>query len=458
MSIIRLQKICIENFKNIRKGEFSISKESNLETFDYKSDILGIYGQNGSGKTAIVDSLKILQLMISGERLSKEVFDYIEGFSKESNLSYTFYVNIDEKKYMVIYDFTISKIENNGNKEFILRKESLRYKEHIKDSEWTKVKKIIEYTESSILPKKSLELINKISKDNDVEFKVHKRLSEEKKESFIFSEWLKNQFEKIEELNKGFAIIRELKKYGKINLFIIDNTHSGITSGNILIPISFRIKDEKSLTQGYIPVSLQEPSVLGIKEYEMVKKVLKSMNLVINSIIPGLKLEIKEYGKEMIKESNSDGIRFELLSKRNDLLIPIKYESDGIKKLISILGTLIVMYNNSSFCLVIDELDSGIFEYLLGELLNILESRGKGQLIFTSHNLRPLEILKSNNIVFTTTNPDNKYIRIPSVKTNNNLRNVYMRHIALDGANETLYEETNNTDISRAFKLSGSED
>lgn len=36
--------------------------------------------------------------------------------------------------------------------------------------------------------------------------------------------------------------------------------------------------------------------------------------------------------------------------------------------------------------------NGGIFEYLLGELLNIISEKGKGQLIFTSHNLRPLEI------------------------------------------------------------------
>ena len=46
---------------------------------------------------------------------------------------------------------------------------------------------------------------------------------------------------------------------------------------------------------------------------------------------------------------------------------------------------------------------------LLGELLRIMQNSGKGQLIFTSHNLYPLETLESNSIVFTTTNPSARY-------------------------------------------------
>ncbi len=66
------------------------------------------------------------------------------------------------------------------------------------------------------------------------------------------------------------------------------------------------------------------------------------------------------------------------------------YSIIGIKKIVSILQLLIVVYNNPSITVAIDELDSGIFESLLGELLNIISEKGKGQLIFTSHNLRPL--------------------------------------------------------------------
>ena len=71
---------------------------------------------------------------------------------------------------------------------------------------------------------------------------------------------------------------------------------------------------------------------------------------------------------------------------------------------------LIVVYNQPSITVAIDELDAGIFEYLLGELLRIISEKGKGQLIFASHNLRPLETIDRGFVAFTTVNPENRYI------------------------------------------------
>jgi len=113
------------------------------------------------------------------------------------------------------------------------------------------------------------------------------------------------------------------------------------------------------------------------------------------------------------------------------------------------------MFNNPSVCLIVDELDAGVFEYLLGEMLQIIHESGKGQLFFTSHNLRPLEMLDTNSIVFTTTNPKNRYIRFANVKTNNNLRDLYYRSIHLGGQKEEVYKETNSFNISRAFREAG---
>ena len=70
----------------------------------------------------------------------------------------------------------------------------------------------------------------------------------------------------------------------------------------------------------------------------------------------------------------------------------IRMESEVIIKIISILNALIQAFSDSSICLAIDELDAGIFEYILGELLQIFDESAKGQLIFTSHNHRALEI------------------------------------------------------------------
>ena len=115
------------------------------------------------------------------------------------------------------------------------------------------------------------------------------------------------------------------------------------------------------------------------------------------------------------------------------------------------------MYNNDDITVAVDELDAGIFEYLLGELISILKEHGKGQLIFTSHNLRPLEVLDYTSVYFTTVNSKNKYIRFKNVKGCNNLRDMFIRAINLGGQSECLYQQTDKADIRRAFRKTGAE-
>ncbi len=187
---------------------------------------------------------------------------------------------------------------------------------------------------------------------------------------------------------------------------------------------------------------------------ELVKKIISNMNIVLEEIIPGLTIDIVDLGP-MVSKDGKIGRLIQLMSLKNNKAIPFQYESEGIKKIVSILQLLIVVYNNPSITVAIDEMDAGIFEYLLGELLNIISERGKGQLIFTSHNLRPLETIDKGFIAFTTTNPDNRYIRMTNVKGNNNLRDFYYRDIVLGEQNEPVYNPTNNYEIALAFREAG---
>ena len=140
------------------------------------------------------------------------------------------------------------------------------------------------------------------------------------------------------------------------------------------------------------------------------------------------------------------------MSLRSGKEIPLSFESEGIKKIISFLQLLIAVYNESSITLVVDELDSGIFEYLLGELLRIVSEKGKGQLIFTSHNLRPLETLDKGFIAFTTINPNNRYVKLTNVKSTNNLRDMYYKNLILGEYRDDLYDLTSNSEIALAFR------
>ena len=183
---------------------------------------------------------------------------------------------------------------------------------------------------------------------------------------------------------------------------------------------------------------------------------MKKLIQFLYTIIPGLRIEIKEYGSQLM-DNGEEGHKIELMSSREGMpSFPIRMESEGIIKIISILNALIQAFSDPSICLAIDELDAGIFEYILGELLQIFDESAKGQLIFTSHNLRVLERLDKKNIICSTINPSNRYIYLKGIEKNHNKRDFYIRSIVLGGQKERLYDNRELQDMNYAFKRAGS--
>lgn len=245
-----------------------------------------------------------------------------------------------------------------------------------------------------------------------------------------------------------------LQKYAFVNLFVISNEHSGPISMNLLLPVAFYLSDGKQITTGDLPIRIDAPSVITKRMLSIAQSIIDNMNIVLKNVIPGMQIEIHNFGEQLL-ENGEVGYKIELLSHRNDILIPLKYESEGIIKIVSFLDVLICVYNNPSMCLAIDELDSGVFEFLLGELLAIFSNGGKGQLIFTSHNLRALEMLDKKSVMFSTTNPHNRYIRLQNVQANNNIRDLYLRCLTIGGQKEEMYDATDSVAIGRAFRRAG---
>lgn len=464
-NIVRIQEIEIKDFKNVSNGKvaFDSYKKGNLFSNSYNADILGLYGQNGSGKTSMVEAIDISKTILSGEELNKNTKNLLACKVNCSAFNYTFTIQIDDNKYMVYYNF---KLRCNDEEDRVdIYEECIRYSDiDIVNEKICPIKSIIEFymdknSDNIFTPIKNYKLITKQNEDFKTSLMVSKELAKEKSTSFIFNkksmEIFKESF--IGENEIYFKIIRSLQNHA-IASFVIKNDYLGHIELSSIMPFSFMIGNgkgnKKGLTSGVFMIRLFDTNTVSLFMFEIFNRVFEQINIVLKSLIPGLTIETKVI-KEQFLKSGEVGEVFELLSVRDDVKIPLKYESDGIKKIISILSALIAMYNNERVCVVIDELDSGIFEFLLGDLLSVLKEKAKGQLIFTSHNLRALEVLDKNDIVFTTTNPENKYIKLKNVKNSNNLRDFYLREIFLGGQNESIYNQTKNYAISRAFRKAG---
>lgn len=465
-TIIRIKEITIQDFKNVNYGNISFD---NLKK-DYKASILGLYGQNGSGKTALIDVVALLKLLLCGQQIPLKYADYINVDKNYSTIKYL--INVDNYNehihYDVTYEFKIKKqlvqsnqnFENHNNikEEYqaIIFDEILCCS-YTDDKEKNILKPVIDTSKDSLYafePKNKFESL--IGKENDKinDVKVFKKYTSINSRSFIFSQELLNVIRNNPQAETKYKFLLEsLVYYGNIGLFVFNTTNTGLLSLNAL-PLAFRINENKMGAIGNIMIKLDGPTSIPMHTLNVVRKVIGNMNIVLQQIVPGLTIDVKEIGTDVLP-NNELVSKIYLVSKKNNKEIPLKYESEGIKKIISILQLLIVIYNNSTITVAIDELDSGVFEYLLGEIIKIISENGKGQLIFTSHNLRPLETLDKGFIAFTTTNQNNRYIRLTNVKTNNNLRDFYFRDIILGEQNENVYEKTNNFEIALAFKEAG---
>lgn len=68
--VVRILKSELWNFKNVKHGVVKYMNYGCVQKYGeiQKKDIVGIYGQNGSGKTALVESLDILKHIYLGQR------------------------------------------------------------------------------------------------------------------------------------------------------------------------------------------------------------------------------------------------------------------------------------------------------------------------------------------------------------------------------------------------------
>ena len=455
-SIVRLSSLKISNIKNVRVGQIVMPNTCQKHLTYKTAEVLGLYGQNGSGKTAVIDTLYYLQKIMIGSTLDKKVANYIDAASDQAEITADFNIFIETIIYEVSYKIILQRSGDGAN----IVRETLSCAINKNDSRSNKTV-FIDYrrsqSENVFAPKKRFDEVVEANAENKTDLIVARKIAEKSNCSYIFGEGSREIFcQDYENHFRHYSeVIKALFQFALKDLFVIRNTHSGVISANFLLPMAFKIEQKEIGMKGDFAVPLTEPVVLNEERKKNLDMIVEQINMVLFTIIPGMKIDVYHYGMQLT-DSGENGYRVELVSVRENMPpIPIRMESEGIIKIISILNALIQAFGNPSICLAVDELDAGIFEYMLGELLDIFNKSAKGQLIFTSHNLRALEMLDKNNIMFSTVNPKRRYIRMKNVKASNNLRDTYIRGITLGGQDEIIYEETDSLRIARAFRKAG---
>ena len=185
-TIVRLQELEIKNIKNVEYGKVEMPNSyQQKRTYD-NSEILGLYGQNGSGKTAIIDAMYFLQQIMIGESIEEQINEYINMKKDYAELRASFMIFEQEILYDVDYDICINRKEDNS---IFIKSEKLSCSKITNESKKNK-RVFMEFQRESgdtiFTPRTRLnELLSEIKGDK-TDLIVAKKMAEKSNSSYIF--------------------------------------------------------------------------------------------------------------------------------------------------------------------------------------------------------------------------------------------------------------------------------
>ena len=457
---VRIEGITLQNFKNIGNGSVYFNEFKKLERKDYCeedfSNVLGIYGQNASGKTSVIEALSIIRHIICSGGCNVFLRQYIKKNTNAFLISLSFLLTKQNKKIMATYTLCVKSeassifIENESLSSFELDK---------KQDQLGNKKTLFGYTKgiglkdsflSSIESKDDRTILNYLAyqKTNipltNMNFKMY---------SALFNNETIEIIKKDKNLTNLTEIVIPIIDFCRNKFLIVKtNLFDGLNEKGIgLNGFDFDENDDRIHKNFSIFFGKQR---LEKTKYNDFLKMLNESSKILQTLVPGLLIQSHIYNK-ILSAKGEEIIEFEVMSIRNKCEIPLLLESRGVKQMLTYVGDLIGVFNHEGTFIAIDELDSGVFEYLLGEIIYAFDNFANGQLLFTSHNFRILEKIKPCEIFFTTTDEMNRFVQPKYVKNNNNLRDVYYRLIVQGDEKETYYNKASSIDIVKTFSSLG---
>ncbi len=359
--MIRLKRLTIRNLKNIGTGTLEFPPPDE----DGGASLLGIYGQNGSGKSGVIDALEILKTLMSGRVLRPFCVSLIDTNARSAQLDATLETQTGDCTYSAVIG-------------------RLAGKPKVLSERFTGGRTVISETDRQ--------------NGNG--------------ESAIFSDIGRTSPE----------MLRTARDFAGNGLEIIRTQNMN----------RLRISPELELP-------LDTDFELAPQQTMTVRRELRRLSPVLEQFVPGLRMQM----------SGGEGGRYELETFRDGRSIPFRFESVGVQKIAASLPFLVRAFSSNECTLAADEFDFGINELLFGEILEAFTKFGAGQLIFTSHNLRPLELLEPDQIAFATNDSSDRFRRIDIPGDSAEMRDAYYRRILL--GDDELYNRTSPYLISQAL-------
>lgn len=409
------EKIYMLNFR--ASGVKNLEKEICLEFYNKtiessfnpeKYQIKAIYGENGSGKTAIVVAVDIMKNLIMdrnylGDSKNQRFLQAIANKVKnEINLACEYLYTSDGVRRIYTYEI---KLGLNELESFEIIKESLTLKVN---STRAKAITIFDCSHGTV---QEIGMVSEDIKERVGRF-TQNLLSRQSlaiscllNSKEIFGEELHHPF-RMTLFDLFFFAARlfvfipneadpELYLQKKALLELDDNNKFMDNVFGIVASIG-RYSNENERT-----VSKKK-----YKDYEQKIKKMERFIQLFKSNLSSIDIEKTEVGENYICK---------LLMNYGDYKIDTAFESTGIARLIRLYDYLNAAAEGD--IVFIDEMDANINDVYLCKIVEYFMEYGKGQLCFTTHNTSPMSVLRKNKKSIDFLSNDN---RIVSWKTNGN--------------------------------------
>ena len=346
------------------------------------NSVKGVYGYNGAGKTALIKSMDFYRKLVTDP-------DYL--IQKETQLLLKQLVN---KKIKMFYVSCIFYMHNR----LILRHS---------------IKLIIDpKTNLVVISGENLDLLNGrtlndkfigLVKNEDNLLFVNRQFEKEitqvldktmfSKSSFVssfvsqlfqYANQLKEHYE-MKRLDFYILVLYTTVKTIEVCTLKSDELNNSLSYSQLseLIEKSEDVQDFLKNNKNYLNINDETIPVNELKEY---KKTIKGLEKFLKLFKP----ELKSIQLELSQERDLFHIKKIFVYK--DYPVEFEYESSGIKQLSNLYFYLLSCAMGQ--IVFIDEMDVNINAAYFKKLVSYFVNYGKGQLIFTTHNIESMEVLK----------------------------------------------------------------
>ena len=414
-----------KNFKSLKDIEFNLNK-----TKTKTNQFISIYGENGSGKTNIVEIFKLLQqstmsraIDIAMNKMPKQFWKIQEEMSDQlpTEIKQIFQLSFNLKEYRMLDEEEATEIEYGFK---INNKDGFYY---IKFND-----EIIE-EKLYYMAEKQRAYLFQINKENN---KIVKNLN---KNIFINEKYNEELIDGIDKYwgKYTFLSLLSFETIEKNKDYIDNNISKNIIEVIDRIWLMTVHVDKgalKIIPDGFVKVRKLNNIQKGIVKKDKLSEIKKYEN-VLNIFFTQAYADIKEVKYEI--NEKEDRIHYELYFNKmiggQIKSIPSRLESDGTRRILNQFDTIIGSLLGET--VIIDEIDNGIHDVLMKNIIMSIKDEITGQLIITTHNTLLLEILPKENIyILSTDRNGNKTINSIKeygikIQKNNNARDLYFKGV-----------------------------